>query len=282
MPVPIATLAAISLPQPQPATTPALPSRMAVLSDRDEKPSHAPAAIGAVSAKTPPQPAALDPQAAVRTPAFQPAQPGKDSTAAQTTDNAAPAVAVTGLAAASQPADGTQQAATPLPQPPATPAPPPPAAQLANAVANLHVGADGTSHVTIRLDPAELGHLQIRISRATDGTASVSVAVERPDTLATLQSDLGHLHQALDRAGLPEARNVTMHLAAGPDQGGTGTSMGTGSGATPQGGFQQNARQHQQHAATHSPAAAATPDTLPIPTPARATAIAAGGVNITA
>ena len=164
-----------------------------------------------------------------------------------------------------------------------TPAPPPPAAQLANAAASLQVGADGTSHVTIRLDPAELGHLQIRISRATDGTASVDVAVERADTLASLQNDIGHLHQALDRAGLPDQRSVTMHLAAQPDQPGgasLGSNSGSGTGFTPQGGFQQGAR--QQHHAANQAMPAAILDSLPAPSPQRATAVAGSGVNITA
>jgi flagellar hook-length control protein FliK len=148
-------------------------------------------------------------------------------------------------------------------------------------VANLHVGADGSSHVTIRLDPAELGHLQIRISRATDGTTSVDVAVERPDTLANLQTDLGHLHQALDRAGLPDQRSLTMHLASQPDQA-AASNLGTSAGFTSQGG-QQGARQQPQqpHAASHSQPRS-LPDTSPTVTPPRAAAIAGKGVNITA
>ncbi len=216
---------------------------------------------------------------------FAPRQPGKDTQAAATAD--ASAILGTGASTTTTaPASGT-----PAPQPAAAGTPaappqvPPPAAQLANAVANLHVGADGTSNVTIRLDPAELGHVQIRISRATDGTASIDVAVERPDTLATLQNDLGHLHQALDRAGLPDQRSVTMHLAAQPDQGGSSSSSantGSGNGFTPQGGFQQGARQQHQ-AAGHAPAqAAAMPDSPPIPLPPRPAAIAGSGVNITA
>ena len=125
--------------------------------------------------------------------------------------------------------------------------------------------------------------MQIRISRATDGTTSVDVAVERPDTLATLQNDLGHLHQALDRAGLPDQRSVTMHLAAQPDQGGsTGSSANTGSsnGFTPQGGFQQGAR--QQHQATSQAPAATMPDSTSIRLPPRPATIAGSGVNITA
>ena len=137
-------------------------------------------------------------------------------------------------------------------------------------MANLHVGADGTSRVTIRLDPAELGHLQIRIARATDGTATVDVTVERPDTLTNLQNDLGHLHQALDRAGLPDQRSVTLHLASQTDQA-SSTNLGTTAGFTSQGG-QQGARQqqHQQPPAAASPGQPQSPAVTlhPIVTPA--------------
>jgi len=119
-------------------------------------------------------------------------------------------------------------------------------------VAALHVGKDGTSHVTIRLDPAELGQVQIRIARAQDGTATVTVAAERAETLASLQGDLGHLHQALDRAGFSEQRSISMQLGTGADQqGGQGGnpgssqngSMGAGNGGMPHGGFQQGGSQ---------------------------------------
>ncbi len=157
-----------------------------------------------------------------------------------------------------------------------------PAAQLAQAVTSLHVGADGSSHVTIKLDPIELGQLQIRISRAADGTASVNVAVERPQTLASLQGDLGHLHEALDRAGLPEQRSVSLHLAV-PDQAGS-QNLGAGAGNMSQGGFQQGARQERQPSSSFVPDSAGSLQSVPAAseaaTPYRQTQ--KSGVNITA
>jgi flagellar hook-length control protein FliK len=158
--------------------------------------------------------------------------------------------------------------------------PAPPADQVASAVAALHVGADGTSHVTIRLAPEELGQVEIRISRAQDGTSSVSVAVERPETLATLQNDVGHLHQALDRAGVGDQRSVSMHLAPSSDAPGN-TSFDTSAGFTSQGGSQQGGRQDRQPSA--SPAytsEAPAPAAAPAPAPRRAGLEA--GINITA
>ena len=89
----------------------------------------------------------------------------------------------------------------------------PPVQQISSAVAAIHSGADGSSHITIHLDPGELGSVQVRIARAHDGVTSVSVAVERPETLRTLQADLNSLHHALDRAGLADQRSVVLHLA---------------------------------------------------------------------
>ena len=73
--------------------------------------------------------------------------------------------------------------------------------QVAQAVSAIHIapGANGT--VTIHLQPADLGTVQVRIEHAQNGAATVTVQVEKPETLHTLQLDLPHLHQALDRAG---------------------------------------------------------------------------------
>ncbi len=188
--------------------------------------------------------------------------------------------------AAPLPTSGTVAAATsaaPTGQPAAQAAEAaanPPANQIAQAVASLHVGADGTSHTTIKLDPAELGQVQIRISRAQDGTSSVSVAVERADTLATLQNDLGHLHQALDRAGVPEQRSVSLHLA-GADQPGSQT-LGNNTGGMPQGGSQQGARQDRQPAATAHASGLAPVTMEPASAPDSVASVQNTGVNITA
>jgi flagellar hook-length control protein FliK len=138
------------------------------------------------------------------------------------------------------------------------------------------VGADGTSHVTIRLQPAELGHVEIRISRAQDGSSSVSVAVERPETLTTLQADLGHLHQALDRAGVPEQRSVSVHLAA------NAAGAAPASGGTTQGGFQQGPRQDRQHAAAAPPQPLPQTNAAPMAASPPPQARPHAGINITA
>lgn len=148
----------------------------------------------------------------------------------------------------------------------------------------MHVDSDGTSHVTIKLDPLELGQVQIRISRAADGTASVNVAVERPDTLATLQADLGHLHQALDRAGVSDQRSVSFHLAPPAAEQGSGSAPGGFSGGAPQGGFQHGARQERQPPGQPGPTTpiAALDRLASSAAPWRQSGAHASGVNITA
>jgi uncharacterized membrane protein YgcG len=132
--------------------------------------------------------------------------------------------------------------------PAAAPALPiPPANQLGQAVAALHIKPDGSSQMTIRLDPAELGQVQVQIGRASSGAATIEVAVERLDTLRALQADLTHLHLALDRAGVSDQRSLTLHLSpptpaaanAGTDNSGFSSNFSQG-GSAQGGGFSQS------------------------------------------
>ena len=69
--------------------------------------------------------------------------------------------------------------------------------------------------VTIRLDPIELGRVEIRLGHAHDAPAKVELTVERPETLLMLLRDQPQLHRALDLAGVPAAgRTVQFHLAS--------------------------------------------------------------------
>jgi hypothetical protein len=107
----------------------------------------------------------------------------------------------------------------------------------------------GPQHITIRLDPAELGRVQVRIERAEDGTAKVDLAVERTDTLLLLLRDQPQLHRALDLAGVPPEGRVVQFSLAPPDApgGGAGLPMdsGGGSGNRPGQGRSQGHGDHQ-------------------------------------
>lgn len=110
------------------------------------------------------------------------------------------------------PAAGGMVAALPASQAGAT-SPASAAAQLAPALIHIARDANG-QQITLSLAPAELGRLDIRIDRAADGTASIQVLVERPETLKLLQADQSSLLQTLDKAGLPpEGRSLSLSLA---------------------------------------------------------------------
>jgi hypothetical protein len=88
--------------------------------------------------------------------------------------------------------------------------------------------------MTLRLDPPDLGHVQIRIDRPLEAPARVEITVERPETLTLLVRDQPQLQRALDQAGIPpDGRSVTIHIAAaepGPrSDAGTAPSPGTSS-----------------------------------------------------
>ena len=110
--------------------------------------------------------------------------------------------------------------------------------QVSAALVSLSAGGDGTQRMTLRLEPAELGQVQIRIDRAPDAPARVDITVERPETMTLLLRDQPQLQRALDVAGVPtDGRSLTLHLAT-PDlvapsagtQGGMAANAGSGQG----------------------------------------------------
>jgi flagellar hook-length control protein FliK len=188
---------------------------------------------------------------------------------------------------------GAQPSASPTGAPAgANPAPPSPAGmQLVHTLQNagaVHITAATARDITIHLQPGTLGGVQVRIERAADGAATVTLQVEKAETLHALQMDATHLHQALDRAGLPAAgRQMSFELAqpaagtglSNPD-GGSG-SFGPGQNSfqnQSQGGFQGGGGQRGQASPVSPPTPAAEPDRTATRAPGRA----AIGINITA
>jgi hypothetical protein len=159
-------------------------------------------------------------------------------------------------------------------------------------LAGLHVPQGSARDLTIQLQPSELGGLQVRITRGLDGTAAITLQADRPDTLLALQSDSSHLHQALDRAGLPsEGRSLNFQLAsaapghtaatgdAGYASAAAGGQGGFGAGPDGSSGGGANRQASQQHA--H--AAPLAPDAAPAPQAEAAPAIKrTDSLNITA
>jgi flagellar hook-length control protein FliK len=93
----------------------------------------------------------------------------------------------------------------------------------------------GSSQFNIRLDPAELGRIEVRLDVASDGRVTSHVTVDRADTLQLLQDQQPQLQQALDQAGLKTADNGLQFTLR--DQSFAGQNNNGGNGA------QQNASQ---------------------------------------
>jgi flagellar hook-length control protein FliK len=66
---------------------------------------------------------------------------------------------------------------------------------------------DGVRHFDIRLDPPELGRVQVHLSVDDSGRAQAALAVDKPQTLELLQRDAQSLNRALGDAGLDLSNN---------------------------------------------------------------------------
>ena len=75
------------------------------------------------------------------------------------------------------------------------------------AVAIVSRAQAGSSQFDIRLDPPELGRIDVRLGVDSDGRVTSHVTVDRADTLQLLQDQQPQLQQALDQAGLKTADN---------------------------------------------------------------------------
>jgi flagellar hook-length control protein FliK len=60
----------------------------------------------------------------------------------------------------------------------------------------------GKTRFEIRLDPADLGRIDVRIDVDRNGQVTSHLTVEKPETLSMLQQDAPQLQRALDDAGL--------------------------------------------------------------------------------
>jgi flagellar hook-length control protein FliK len=142
---------------------------------------------------------------------------------------------------------------------PATPTIPYP--QVAFEIARQF--AAGNSKFQIRLDPPELGRIDVKLDVDKHGAVTARMTVDRSETLDLMQRDRGTLERALQQAGLDSGKtNLQFSLR----QNSSGDNGGSG-------------RQQPDYPAAAVPAA-------PEPTPAsvpiaiyRATA-SAGGVNL--
>ena len=148
-----------------------------------------------------------------------------------------------------------------------------PASQVAPALLSLATSTTGAQRITLRLDPGDLGTVQIRIDRAADAATHVEINVSRPETLTLIQGDQKQLQHALDQAGVPaEGRTLSFQLT-GQDTGSMSRQTG---GSDQSGGNGQSGR--SEAGASNAPGSSDRAS-LPLPTPMRWQRV---GLDITA
>lgn len=62
--------------------------------------------------------------------------------------------------------------------------------------------ADGNNEFTIRLNPPEMGRVEVRLEFSADGGVRAALFAEKPETLNLLQRDAAALERALNDAGV--------------------------------------------------------------------------------
>lgn len=118
--------------------------------------------------------------------------------------------AAAGLQAHLQPAATELSAPAAPPANPALPAAPqtPPVPVQAVPITIGLKALEGAREFEIRLDPAELGRVDVKLSISEDGRVQASLVVDRVETLALLQRDARTLERAFDQAGLTADANA--------------------------------------------------------------------------
>jgi flagellar hook-length control protein FliK len=86
-------------------------------------------------------------------------------------------------------------------------APPIPLASAAIAIEIAARSRDGSNQFQIRLDPPELGRIDVKLDVDKSGQVNTHLTVDRPETLDLLQRDARGLERALQQAGLKTGDN---------------------------------------------------------------------------
>ena len=77
--------------------------------------------------------------------------------------------------------------------------------------------ANGLNKVNIKLHPAQLGRVEVRLDIAPEGQLTASITAEKPETLDLLQKDIRGLVKALQESGLNTNSN-SFNFALRKDQ----------------------------------------------------------------
>jgi flagellar hook-length control protein FliK len=108
-------------------------------------------------------------------------------------------------AALSVPTPDASQTAAASATPPAAQALAVPLAGVAIEIAGKAL--EGKNHFEIRLDPPELGRIEVRLDVDRDGNTTTHMIADRSDTLNLLRNDSSDLQRALQDAGLKTSDN---------------------------------------------------------------------------
>jgi len=95
----------------------------------------------------------------------------------------------------------------------------------------LHISrnlSNGVNKFQIRLDPPELGRIDVKMEVGQDGRVQTTLAADRPETLDLLQRDAKLLQRALDDAGL-KSDNGSLNFSLRDQEGNSGQSANAGS-----------------------------------------------------
>lgn len=89
----------------------------------------------------------------------------------------------------------------------------------------------GSNQFEIRLDPPELGRIEVRLDVDGNGQVTSHVTVDRPETLSLLQSQQPQLERALEQAGLKTVDNGLQFTLRDQSFSGQFTGQNPGGGA---------------------------------------------------
>jgi flagellar hook-length control protein FliK len=92
--------------------------------------------------------------------------------------------------------------------------------------------SSGKSRFEIRLDPADLGRIDVRIDVDRNGQLTSHLTVEKPETLSMLRQDAPQLQQALDDAGFKTGSGGLQFSLR--DQSSSGQNSGNNTGGNSQ------------------------------------------------
>lgn len=89
-----------------------------------------------------------------------------------------------------------------------------PATQLVSATIQKAVKAGEETNIKLRLDPPELGRVEVKMSIDKDNAARIVLTVEKPETFLMLQRDADSLQRAMSDAGLDMNGDLSFELAS--------------------------------------------------------------------